>query len=69
MTYVENYMKRDEIRATIKEFARSQGFYGRLDARLTELQANAPAEYDRLMTSLEAEHFNDILDLILHLES
>ena len=62
------YMKKDEIRAAIKELARSQGSYGRLDARLTELQASVPAEYDMLMTSLEAEHFNDVVDLILHLE-
>ena len=62
------YMKKDEIRAAIKELARSQGFYGRVDARLTELQDSVPAEYDRLMTSLEDEHFNDVVDLVLHLE-
>lgn len=68
MTYVKNYMKRDEIRALIKELARSQGFYSRLDARLIEIQEHYPVEYDQLMNSLEAEHFNDIIDLILYLE-
>ena len=62
------YMKKDEIRASIKDLARSQGFYGRIDARLTELQVESPVEYDELMTCLEAEHFNDVVDLILHLE-
>lgn len=68
MTCVKNYMKKDEIRASIKELARSQGFYSHLDARLIELQDSVPAEYDQLMTSLEAEHFNDVVDLILYLE-
>ena len=68
MTCAKNYMKKDEIRASIKELARSQGFYSRLDARLIELQESVPAEYDQLMTIIEAEHFNDVVDLILYLE-
>ena len=46
MNCVKNYMKKDEIRASIKELARSQGFYSHLDARLIELQDSVPVEYD-----------------------
>ena len=62
------YMKKDAIRASIKELARSQGSYGRFDARLTELQAEDPDKYDEVMQELDAQNFKDIVDLVMYLE-
>ena len=58
-------MKRDEILATIKDLAQSQGSYGRL---LSDLQ-NMPQEmYNTIMADLEAQNFKDVVDLVLYIE-
>ena len=58
-------MKRDEILATIKDLAQSQGMYGRL---LSDLQ-NMPQElYNTVMTDLEAQNFKDAVDLVMYIE-
>ena len=58
-------MNRTQICDTIKDLACSQGFYGRLLNQLYELPEE---DYNKVMEELEAQHFNDPLDLILYLE-
>ena len=58
-------MKRDEILATIKDLAQSQGSYGIL---LSDLQ-NMPQEmYNTVMENLETQNFKDAVDLVLYIE-
>lgn len=56
------------IREAIKQLAKGQGSYGRLDARLDELQAEDPNKYDEVMQELDAQNFKDIVDLVMYLE-
>lgn len=56
------------IREAIKQPAKGQGSYGRLDARLDELQAEDPDKYDEVMQELDAQNFKDIVDLVMYLE-
>lgn len=58
-------MDRTQIIDTIKDLACSQGFYGRLLEQLCELPEE---DYNNVMEDLEAQHFNDTLDLVLYLE-
>lgn len=59
-------MKRDEILRHIKELARSQGFYGRL---LESIEEASKEDRENFLASLEAQNFNDVIDLILYLEA
>jgi len=61
-------MKMQEILNTIKELARSQGFYGRLLESILELRRYDPEGYEDLVEELEKQNFQDKLDLILFLE-
>ena len=61
-------MKREQIMQVIRSLAKSQGFYGRLLRDIQELQKNDPEEADRLLSMLEAQKFNDALDVILYFE-
>ena len=56
------------IREAIKQLAKGQGSYGRLDTRLDELQAEDPDKYDEVMQELDAQNFKDIVDLVMYLE-
>lgn len=58
-------MNSSEILTTIKQLAQSQGFYGRLLFNINELEAD---KRDELFTILEAQQFNDPLDLVLFFE-
>ena len=51
-----------------KATSKGQGSYGRLDARLDELQAEDPDKYDEVMQELDAQNFKDIVDLAMYLE-
>ena len=51
-------MTKDAILQVFRDLAKSQGFYGRLLANITE---------DELQY-LEDQHFTDIIDLILFIE-
>lgn len=57
-----------DIREAIKLLAKGQGSYGRLDTRLDELQAEDPDKYDEVMQELDAQNFEDIVDLVMYLE-
>lgn len=61
-------MDREQIMQVIRNLAKSQGFYGRLLYDIQELQNNNPEEADRLFSILEAQKFNDELDIILYFE-
>lgn len=52
-------MSREEIMNVIRRLARSQGFYGRLLRGMT----------DEALDYLEAQNFEDNLELVLFLES
>ena len=62
-------MKRQQILQTIKELARSQGFYGRLYNALITAEKNQPNEYEEYMQNLESQNFKDPVDLVLYLET
>ena len=55
-----------DIREAIKQLAKSQGSYGRLDANLDELQDLD--KYDEVMQELDDQNFKDIVDLVMYLE-
>ena len=61
-------MSREQIMLVIRRLASSQGFYGRLLHNIQELQTNDPEEADRVFSVLEAQKFNDVLDVILYFE-
>ena len=61
-------MKREQIMQVIRNLAKSQGFQGRLLYDIQELQKNDPEEADRVLSVLEAQKFNDALDVILYFE-
>ena len=52
-------MNKEQIVSCITELSHSQGLYGRILEVLD----------DELLTKLENQNFNDIMDLILYLES
>ena len=53
-------MTREEILENVKMLARSQGYYGRL------LRA---IEDETILDTLEEQNFNDVVDMVLYLES
>lgn len=61
-------MERNEILATIRNLANSQGFYGRLYRAFIDLKENNPENYELVMEKLEAENFGDAIDLVLFFE-
>lgn len=62
-------MNRDEIMDTIKMLASSQGFYSRMYSSLCEMRDNDPDEFDRNMTILEEQNFDDAVDMVMFFES
>ena len=61
-------MDREAILGVFADLAHSQGFYGRLLARLEEAREDDPEAYEAFMTDLEAQNFGDPVDLILYIE-
>jgi len=53
-------LNKQQIEDYIKELAKSQGFYGRL--------LNQTKDDPSILTKLEEQHFNSILDMVLYLE-
>ena len=58
-------MTRDDILDAIRTLARSQGFYGRLLTAIYEADDDARDEF---LGTLEDQHFNDVVDLVMFLE-
>ena len=62
-------MKRDEIIQIISQLSMSQGFYGRILARINELKRRDYDAYEDIMTKLENQNFRDSIDLVMFFES
>lgn len=62
-------MDREDILNVFREFAMSQGFYGRLLRDLAELEEYEPDAYEEFMQNLEAQDFRTPLDVILYIET
>lgn len=54
-------MTREEILEAIKDLAKSQGYYGRI--------LRAIEEDETILDTLEEQNFNDVVDMVLYLES
>lgn len=54
-------MNREEILENIKMLSISQGFYGRL--------LDAIEEDETILDDLEAQHFKDVVDMVMYIES
>ena len=61
-------MKREQILATIKMLAKSQGLYGRILRAMEECKAEFPDVYEQNMQFLEEQNFKSELDLIYYFE-
>ena len=57
---IQVVMDREQIKNAIKELAKSQGMYGRLLQKIEE--------YPELLDELEAQNFNDVVDMIMYIE-
>lgn len=62
-------MSIEEIMSAIRSLAGSQGFYGRLYNELWEMQTNDPDQWEEVKNTLEAQNFNDTLDMVLYFET
>lgn len=62
-------MNIEEIMAAIRSLAGSQGYYGRLYNELREMQTNDPEKWEEVKNTLEAQNFNDTLDMVLYFET
>lgn len=62
-------MSIEEIMAAIRSLAESQGFYGRLYNELWEMQTNDPEKWEEVKNTLEAQNFNDTLDMVMYFET
>lgn len=61
-------MKIEQIMQTILELSYSQGFYGRLYRDLMDIKNTDEIAWSSVVETLEAQNFNEPLDLILYLE-
>ena len=59
----------EQIMAAIRSLAGSQGYYGRLYNELLEMQTNDPEKWEEVKNTLEAQNFNDTLDMVLYFET
>ena len=62
-------MKRNDILSLFRTLARAEGFYGRLLCALTEIEQNEPDRYEEIMQTLEAQNFENPLDVIFYIET
>lgn len=62
-------MSIEEIMSAIRSLAGSQGFYGRLYNELLEMQTNDPDRWEEVKNTLEAQNFNDTLDMVMYFET
>jgi hypothetical protein len=58
-------MKRDQILATFRSLAQSQGFYGRL---LSQIESVDEETREDFLSDLESRNFSDPVDLIMWIE-
>ena len=58
-------MNREQILDVFRQLASSQGFYGRLLARINSADEDTRDEF---LSNLEEQNFSDAVDLIMYLE-
>lgn len=58
-------MDREDIMTVFRDFARSQGFYGRL---VEAIETCEPEQREEFWEELEAQNFQNPLDVILYIE-
>lgn len=58
-------MNREEILNTLEVLSRTQGMYGRL---LHQIGSLSPVEREHVMEELEAQDFQDAVDMIMFFE-
>lgn len=58
-------MNKEQILDSIRSLAASQGFYGRLYNALTDGSEQA----DEFLATMEEQNFNDVVDMVMWLES
>lgn len=63
-----SYMTKEQIRSTIKDLAKGQGFYSQIDYLLTVAEEKTPEDYKEVMETLYQQHFKDAVDLVMYLE-
>lgn len=61
-------MKMNLILEAIRTLSHSQGFYGRLYRSIMELKKHDADAYDEFVEQLEAQEFEDVLDVVLYFE-
>lgn len=61
-------MKRIDIINTIRQLARSQGYYCRLYDQLMYIAKNDPIAFNEYMAELEGKNFKGALDVVLYFE-
>lgn len=59
-------MKKEEILYNIKMLANQQGFYGRI---LNTLEEMDESERNDVLQLLEEQNFQDVVDMVMYLES
>lgn len=59
----------EQIMDTIRNLAQSQGSYGRLLARITEMRLENPEGYEELKKELEEQNFKDAVDIVMYFET
>lgn len=57
-------MNREQILSNIKSLAKSQGLYGRMYEFLT----SGTDEAENALTTLEGQHFGDVVDMMMFIE-
>lgn len=58
-------MNKEQILDAIRSLAASQGFYGRLYDTLTD----GSEQSDEFLATMEEQNFNDVVDMVMWLES
>lgn len=58
-------MNKEQILDAIHSLAASQGFYGRLYDTLTD----GSEQSDEFLATMEEQNFNDVVDMVMWLES
>lgn len=58
-------MNKEQILDSIRSLAASQGFYGRLYDTLTD----GSEQSDEFLATMEEQNFNDMVDMVMWLES
>lgn len=65
----KKFMTRRQILCTIKDLARSQGFYAVLYKSLRRVQVEDPESFDSFMNHLVNQQFENPVDLVLFFEA